>query len=98
VDDAVTLGVRVIGNRPNPFNPVTNIAFSMPATAEAQLAIFDIAGRRVATLVDGEVTAGCHEVVWNGTNETGDPVASGVYFSRLAAMGQEHSVKMVLLK
>jgi len=44
------------------------------------------------------VEAGRHEVVWNGTNEAGDPVASGVYFSRLTAMGEEHSAKMVLLK
>ncbi|MCK4679960.1 T9SS type A sorting domain-containing protein, partial [bacterium] len=93
-----TLGVRVLGNRPNPFNPVTKIAFSMPATAEAKLAVFDIAGRRVTTLVDREVEAGRHEVVWNGTNEAGEPVASGVYFSRLTAMGEEHTAKMVLLK
>ncbi|MCK5596568.1 MAG: hypothetical protein KAJ04_03895, partial [Candidatus Eisenbacteria sp.] len=98
IDDDVTLGVRVLGNRPNPFNPVTKIAFSMPATAEAKLAVFDIAGRRVTTLVDREVEAGRHEVVWNGTNEAGELVASGVYFSRLMAMGEEHSAKMVLLK
>ncbi len=85
-------------NRPNPFNPVTKIAFSLPAAAEATLAVFDIAGRRVVTQVDREVEAGCHEVVWNGTNEAGEPVASGVYFSRLTVMGEEHSAKMVLLK
>jgi len=98
VDDAVTLGVRVIGNRPNPFNPVTRIAFSIPAAGVAELAVFDIAGRRVATLVDERVEAGPHEVVWNGTNDAGEPVASGVYFSRLQALGKEHSAKMVLLK
>ena len=65
---------------------------------DATLAVFDLAGRRVVTLVDREVEAGRHEVVWNGTNEAGDPVASGVYFSRLMAMGEEHSAKMVLLK
>ena len=98
IDDEVTLGVRVLGNRPNPFNPVTKIAFSVPAETEAELAVFDIAGRRVATLVDREVEAGRHEVVWDGTNDAGDPVASGVYFSRLTATGEEHSAKMVLLK
>ncbi len=98
IENEVALGVRVLGNRPNPFNPVTKIAFSLPATADAKLAVFDIAGRRVVTLVDREVEAGRHEVVWNGTNEAGDPVASGVYFSRLMAMGEEHSAKMVLLK
>ena len=77
---------------------MTSIAFSMPATAEAELAVFDIAGRRVATLVDREVEVGRHEVVWDGTNDAGEPVASGVYFSRLMALGEEMSAKMVLLK
>ncbi len=98
IDDAVALGVRVLGNRPNPFNPVTRIAFSIPAAGVAELAVFDIAGRRVATLVSERVEAGPHEVVWNGTNDAGEPVASGVYFSRLQALGEEHSSKMVLLK
>ncbi len=98
VGEAASLGVRILGNRPNPFNPVTSIAFSMPATADAELAVFDIAGRRVATLVDTEVEVGRHEVVWDGTNDAGEPVASGVYFSRLTALGEETSAKMVLLK
>ncbi|MCK4510625.1 hypothetical protein KAW64_02750, partial [bacterium] len=98
IDDAVALGVRVLGNRPNPFNPVTRIAFSIPAAGVAELAVFDIAGRRVATLVSERVEAGPHEVVWNGTNDAGEPVASGVYFSLLHALGEEHSAKMVLLK
>jgi hypothetical protein len=98
VEEAVALGVKILGNRPNPFNPVTSIAFSMPMTAEAELAVFDIAGRRVATLVDTEVEVGRHEVVWDGTNDAGEPVASGVYFSRLTALGEETSAKMVLLK
>lgn len=98
VDDAVTLGVRILGNRPNPFNPVTSIAFSLPEDAAAELAVYDISGRKVATLVDARVTAGPHEVVWDGTNDAGEPVASGVYFSRVNALGEEHSAKMVLLK
>ncbi|MCK4409560.1 MAG: hypothetical protein KAW67_05715, partial [Candidatus Eisenbacteria sp.] len=98
VDDAVSLGVRVLGNRPNPFNPVTRIAFSIPAAGTAELAVFDIVGRRVATLVNERVEAGPHDVVWDGTNDAGGPVASGVYFSRLRALGEEHSAKMVLLK
>lgn len=98
VEEAVALGVKILGNRPNPFNPVTSIAFSMPATADAELTVFDIAGRRVATLISEEVEVGRHEVVWDGTNEAGEPVASGVYFSRLMALGEETSAKMVLLK
>jgi hypothetical protein len=97
-DDVAAIGVKILGNSPNPFNPVTRIAFSVPAATEAELSVYDISGRLVATLVSGEVDAGPHETVWNGTNEAGEPVASGVYFSRLMALGEEHSAKMVLLK
>jgi hypothetical protein len=98
VDEAVASGLRILGNRPNPFNPVTSIAFTVPTAGRAELSVYDIAGRRVATLVDAHVEAGPHEVVWDGTNDAGEPVASGVYFSSVKAHGEEHSAKMVLLK
>jgi flagellar hook assembly protein FlgD len=77
---------------------MTRIAFTLPAAGRAELSVYDIAGRCVATLVDGHVEAGPHEVVWDGTNDAGEPVASGVYFSSVKAHGEEHSAKMVLLK
>ena len=84
---------------PNPFNPVTNIAFTVPAgTESATLRVYDVSGRLVATLVDEAMPAGAHSVVWDGTNRGGEQLASGVYFARLE-VGNDMAVrKMTLLK
>lgn len=84
--------------RPNPFNPAAVVAYALPERAAVELAVFDISGRLVATLVDGDVGPGRHEVLWNGANDRGEHVASGVYFCRISALGEEHSRKMVLMK
>ncbi len=100
VADGDVLGRLAISqNHPNPFNPVTNIAFTVPAGAEnATLRIYDVSGRLVATLVDEPMPAGAHSVVWDGTNRDGERLASGVYFARLNA-GMDTAVrKMTLLK
>ncbi|MFH1502170.1 MAG: C25 family cysteine peptidase [Candidatus Eisenbacteria bacterium] len=97
-DGAVAVGVLLHGNRPNPFNPSTVVSFTMPSTGHAELAVYDVAGRKVATLFEGEAEAGDHRAAWNGRSDSGVPVATGVYFARLSAMGEERSSKMVLLK
>lgn len=85
-------------NRPNPFNPRTEIRFSIPERGSVQLRVFDAAGRVVATLADGTLSAGEHRVVWAGRTDSGAAVASGVYFYRLEAAGLRESKRMVLLK
>jgi hypothetical protein len=85
-------------NFPNPFNPVTTISFSLPKAAPARLVIYDAAGARVRVLVDGIVTGGTREYLWDGKNTAGTPVGSGVYFYRLEAGGKTITRKMVLLK
>lgn len=89
-------------NYPNPFNPSTTISFELPATSRVTLTVFDMLGREVARLVDGEFPAGKQSVRWNGENATGTKVASGVYFYRLHAVsgsGEFSSIKrMILLK
>jgi len=98
-DDAVIpMSVVLLGNQPNPFNPVTTVAFGMPAAGEVEIAVYDVAGRHVRTLLSGEKGPGYHSVVWDGTSDAGEKVASGVYFARLTAMDEEHQAKMVLLK
>ena len=98
-DDSVTpKGVVLLGNQPNPFNPVTTVAFGMPAAGEVEIAVYDVAGRHVRTLLSGEKGPGYHSVVWDGMSDGGERVASGVYFARLTAMDEEHQAKMVLLK
>ncbi len=86
------------GNYPNPFNPQTLIAFEVPVAAPVKLDVIDLQGRRVATLVDGMMTVGRHEVVWYGQDQNGRPVASGTYFYRLQAEGFSQLNKMLLLK
>jgi len=85
-------------NRPNPFNPVTTIVFEVPTAGAAELAVYNAAGRRVATLVDGPTDAGRHTVVWRGVDDHGHRAASGVYFFRLTKDGRTITRKGVLLK
>jgi hypothetical protein len=82
--EAVT-NYELAQNYPNPFNPSTKISFALPEAAEVSLKIYDITGQLVQTLVDGVVEAGRHQVVWDGTNQHGALVASGVYFYQLQA-------------
>lgn len=89
---------RLKGNWPNPFNPNTKIAFDLARAGTVELAVFDASGRRVKTLVDGVRAAGPYEVQWNGTDETGRTVASGVYRAVLEADGVTSTRSMVLLK
>jgi len=97
-DTVLPRALVLAGNHPNPFNPATTISFAVPRTGEVQLAVYDIAGRRVATLVDGVVTAGHHEVTWQGRNDRGQNVASGVYFCRLVDGESLQTRKMLLVK
>ncbi len=84
----------LFGNYPNPFNPSTTIRYSLPAAQKITLAVYDISGRLVQTLVDGRQTAGTHTVTLDARH-----LASGVYFYRLTGdNGQNVSHKMVLLK
>jgi hypothetical protein len=83
---------------PNPFNPVTTIAFSVPEASHVELDVFDLRGRFVRTLIGEECQAGEQRVSWNGTDHAGRPASSGVYFYRLRASGHVLAKKMVLLK
>jgi hypothetical protein len=86
-------------NAPNPFNPSTSIRFDVPTGgAHVRLQVFDVEGRRVRTLSDGDAPAGRQTVTWFGDDDSGDPVAGGVYFCRLSAPGFAETRKMVLLK
>ena len=80
-------------NVPNPFNPTTTISFSMPETGAASLKVFDVAGRTVATLIDGAVERGQHTVTFDAGNLT-----SGVYFYTLETNGSVETKKMILMK
>lgn len=85
-------------NYPNPFNPSTTLAFYLPKTGEASLEIYNLKGQKVKTLLKGMITAGKHSLVWNGKDESGQAVASGVYFGILKSDEERKSTKMILAK
>ncbi len=83
---------------PNPFNPMTEIRFNLPAGGMVELRIFDARGKLVTTLVNEVMSAGLHTAVWNGTDRRGHTVASGVYFSTLRTSEGMLREKMLLMK
>jgi hypothetical protein len=85
-------------NRPNPFNPSTTISYRLPEAAQVKMEIFNVLGQRVAVLVNEFQDAGSYDVVWEGKNERGEQVASGMYFYRIKAGKHEASRKMMLMK
>lgn len=85
-------------NRPNPFNPMTTISYSLPRAAHVQICIHNILGQILRTLVDKTVGPGTHRVVWDGTDSHGKQVASGIYFYRMMANGYSSTRKMTLLR
>lgn len=85
-------------NYPNPFNPTTTIRFSLPEAAHLSLEIFDVSGRLVRTLIDGNRSAGFQSVIWNGKDDSGQAVSTGVYFYKFTTSYEVLTRKMVLLK
>ncbi|MCF8242719.1 MAG: choice-of-anchor A family protein [Melioribacteraceae bacterium] len=85
-------------NYPNPFNPTTTINFTLPSKEVVKLQIYDMLGREVKTLLNNEFESGEHKVTWNGTDDLGNKLASGVYLYRLTAGDFIKSHKMIYLK
>ncbi|MCD6162871.1 MAG: T9SS type A sorting domain-containing protein [candidate division Zixibacteria bacterium] len=85
-------------NYPNPFNANTEIGFSLENTGKVSLSVYNIAGQKISTLVDGVFNSGLHRVLWDGTSDNGKVVSSGVYFYHLEIGEQSQTKKMVLLK
>ncbi|MCX6834049.1 MAG: T9SS type A sorting domain-containing protein, partial [candidate division Zixibacteria bacterium] len=89
---------ELMPNYPNPFNPETTIGFTLPASSQVELTIYNVIGQQVVTLINDEYPAGVHQVIWNGMDGEGRAVASGVYLYRLTAAGNVMTRKMMLLK
>jgi len=85
-------------NYPNPFNPVTTIQYDLPDNSQVQVAIYDMLGRKVRTLVSGFENAGFKAVQWQGRNDFGQPVGAGVYICQIRAGDFVQTRKMILLK
>lgn len=83
---------------PNPFNPAINLVFEIDHQRDIKMTIFDVRGRAVRTLAEGNWAAGTHTLKWNGTDTTGKQVAAGVYFARLQSDGWVSDRKLVMVK
>lgn len=96
--EELPMTLKLYGNHPNPFNPMTNIAFSLPQPGVVKVSVYDVAGRLVTVLGGDEFPAGAGQIAWDGTHRAGDPVPTGVYLYRMEAAGEVREGKMVLLK
>jgi hypothetical protein len=85
-------------NYPNPFNPITKIQFSVLEAGEVQLSIYNLQGQEVRTLVSGQMNPGRHAITWNGRDNSGKVVPSGVYLYKLRVNGFEETRKMTFMK
>ncbi len=90
--------VALYQNHPNPFRSATALAFQLPSRQHVRVSVYNVAGQRVRTLVDGVQEAGRHSVAWDGRDEAGRHVSAGVYFSALEAEGGTLARKMILVK
>ncbi|MDX2474842.1 MAG: S8 family serine peptidase [Candidatus Krumholzibacteria bacterium] len=96
VGENIPRSLTLTGAVPNPFNPATDIHFSLPATAHTSLRVYDVSGRLVRTLVDRQLAPGAYSERWDGRDEKGQGAASGIYFIRVTA-ADETSIKAMTL-
>jgi len=89
---------RLLGNYPNPFNPETTIDFEMPVSGNMSLRIYNLQGQQIKNLFEGKIDGGRHQMIWDGTNDSGTKVTSGIYFCVLKAGTIAVSRKMVLVE
>jgi hypothetical protein len=105
IEDVVTTipsDYALAQNFPNPFNPTTTIPFEIPGTngtkQRVSLIIYDLRGRHVKTLIDSELEPGSHRVMWDGRNDRGEAVSSGIYLYSLRSAGQSYTKKMIVIQ
>ena len=89
---------KLFQNYPNPFNNSTTINFALPSAGNVKLTVYDITGKLVRTLINYNLNAGYHNIVWNGSGDNGLKVASGVYIFKIEAGNFNQKRKMMLLK
>jgi len=97
-DDKLPNSFALGQNYPNPFNPTTEITFDVPHNSHVTLSVYNILGRKVATIVDERLGAGSYVRAWNGTSDDGTAVSSGIYLYKLRAGDFAQTQKMMLLK
>ena len=96
--DGLFTTTRLVSNVPNPFNPQTTVNFELASPGPVVLAVYDVRGSRVIELLRESLPAGRHQVIWNGLDDQGHAVGSGLYFCRLQAGGRQEMMKMMLVR
>ena len=94
----IPVTTALIGNYPNPFNPETNISFSLKEAENVSLEIYNVKGEKVRTLINGHLDAAYHDIIWNGKNDYRQNIASGIYFYKFQTSDYSKIRKMILLK
>ena len=97
-DGTLPMVTALTGNYPNPFNPQCTISYSIANNAPVELNIYNARGQHVRTLVNKDMEAGAHQVIWNGTDDDGNGIASGIYYYKMNSGKFTSSKKMVLMK
>lgn len=98
ITQALPSSFELLQNFPNPFNPSTTVQFNLPQSSQVEIAIYNILGQEVRLLINESKPAGRHQVTWDGTDNRGKPVTSGLYFYRITTDQYTMSKKMLLLK
>ncbi len=96
--EPLTAPVHLLQSNPNPFSTSTHVGFNLPRSAQVRLHIFDASGALMTTLADGPLAAGPHQIAWDGRNDAGRLMASGVYVCQLCAEGRTETRAMLLLR
>jgi len=97
-DVVFPLVTELRGNFPNPFNPETTISFSLAKDSNVTIEIFNIRGQKIRTLVSNYYQIGSYNVVWNGRDDNGNQVGSGIYFYRMNTGEYQAVRRMILMK
>ncbi|MCD6181142.1 MAG: choice-of-anchor D domain-containing protein, partial [Candidatus Cloacimonetes bacterium] len=97
IDDEFNNAECVMNNFPNPFNPSTTIEFSIQNDSKIELSIYNIKGQKIKLLAQNEFTKGSHSILWNGNDESGKPVTSGIYYYKLNVNGKTEAMNKCLL-
>ena len=97
-NDAVPAVSALHDNYPNPFNPMTTIAFDLATAGRVRISIYSVDGRRVRSLVDESLAAGRHSAVWDGKDQNGRASASGTYLFTMEGPGIKQTRRMLLIK
>jgi hypothetical protein len=97
-DGTIPMKFSVSANYPNPFNPSTRFTISIPDRSNVSTSVFDLKGRRIATLLNSELDTGVYDLTWQGKNDIGSQVSAGIYILRVDAGKYNHNQKMIYIK